>query len=102
MASSLVAKFPGGEVTARSNKGGGLGGNSTPVLGLEICDLGTCWGRNLLKEVRTLFGVHEECKPGFSFLCQQLYKFKLFAKDKETFRLTVREMELFGVTFLAT
>ena len=29
MASSLVVKFPGGEVTARSSKEGGLGCNST-------------------------------------------------------------------------
>ena len=29
MASPLVAKFPGGEVTARSSKGGGNGCSST-------------------------------------------------------------------------
>ena len=49
MASSLVAKFPGGKVTASSSKGGGLGYNSTgevqnACFWLEICSMGTCWG----------------------------------------------------------
>ena len=65
----------------------------TPVFGLKFVVWGLVGGRNFLKEVRTLLGVHKERKPGFSLLCRQLYKFKLFAKDKETFRLTVREMQ---------
>lgn len=44
--------------------------------------------------------VHKECKPGFSCLCHVngCMQFRLFAKDKETFSLMVKEMELFGFT----
>ena len=89
-----MVKFPGGKVTAyqvKERRRGDsvvivLGRCKTPGFGLEICNLGTSWGVEIfLKELRTFLGVHKECKPGFSFLCQQFYKFKLFAKDEGYF-----------------
>ena len=103
-----MVKFPGGKVTAyqvKERRRGDsvvivLGRCKTPGFGLEICNLGTSWGVEIfLKELRTFLGVHKEVNPDSHFYVNNFISSNCLQKTKDTFCLTVREMELFGVTY---